>query len=100
VWVDEAGFYLLAGRVRTYAPRGQTPIITVPLTRDHLAVISGITGAGQMVMHVQTRAFNGAAVVRYLRHLLQQIAGQVLIIWDGGPIHHDKLVTAFLLSGT
>jgi transposase len=96
VWVDEAGFYLLAGQVRTYAPRGQTPILWVPLTRDHLSVISGITAQGQVVMHIQPTAFSGAGVVRYLRHLLHQMPGKVLIIWDGGPIHHDKLVTAFL----
>src|SRR2546427_7465887 len=36
VWVDEAGFYLLPMAVRTWAPRGQTPVLRVPLTRDHL----------------------------------------------------------------
>ena len=46
VWVDEAGFYLLPGLVRTYAPRGQTPILWVPCTRDHLSVISGLTHDG------------------------------------------------------
>jgi hypothetical protein len=69
----------------------------VPLTRDHLSVISGITAQGQVVMHIQPTAFSGAGVVRYLRHLLHQMPGKVLIIWDGGPIHHDKLVTAFLV---
>ena len=43
VFVDEAGFYLLAALVRTYTPVGQTPILRLPLTRDHLAVISAIT---------------------------------------------------------
>ncbi len=33
---DEAGFYLLPMAVRTWAPRGQTPILRVKLTRDHL----------------------------------------------------------------
>jgi hypothetical protein len=27
VFVDQTGFYLLPGKVRTYAPVGQTPII-------------------------------------------------------------------------
>jgi hypothetical protein len=31
---DEAGFYLLPMAVRTWAPRGQTPILRVKLTRD------------------------------------------------------------------
>jgi hypothetical protein len=29
VWVDEAGFYLLPMAVRTWAPRGQTPVLRV-----------------------------------------------------------------------
>lgn len=33
---DESGFYLLPMAVRTWAPRGQAPVLRVPLTRDHL----------------------------------------------------------------
>jgi hypothetical protein len=99
VWVDEAGFYLLAGLVRTYAPRGHTPIMSVPLTRDHLAVISGITEQGQLLVQMQARAFKGIDVVRFLKHLVCQLGGKLLIIWDGAPIHRDRAVKAFLASG-
>lgn len=85
--------------VRTYAPRGQTPVLRVPLTRDHLALISGITAEGQLLTGMQERAFKGADVVRFLKHLLNQLAGRLLVIWDGGPIHRDKAVQAFLASG-
>ena len=99
MWVDEAGFYLLAGVVRTYAPLGQTPILHVPLTRDHLAVISGITEQGELLMAGQERAFNGVDVTRFLKHLLRHIKGKVLVIWDGAPIHRDGAVKAFLAQG-
>lgn len=42
VWVDEAACYRLAGLMRTYAPRGQTSILRVPCTREHLSVISSL----------------------------------------------------------
>jgi len=102
VWVDEAGFYLLAGVVRSYAPRGQTPVLHVPLTRDHLSVISGITAQGQLLVGVQARSFKGVDVVRFLKHVLCQLegnGGKVLIIWDGAPIHHDQAVKTFLAAG-
>jgi transposase len=99
VWVDEAGFYLLAGVVRSYALQGQTPVLRVPLTRDHLSVISGITAQGQLLVGVQARAFKGVDVVRFLKHVLCQLGGKVLIIWDGAPIHRDKAVKAFLAAG-
>lgn len=99
VWVDEAGFYLLPAKVRTYAPRGQTPILRVPLTRDHLSAISALTATGRILMQVQDEAFRGPRVVRFLKHLLRHIAGNVLVIWDGAPIHRSKVVKAFLAEG-
>lgn len=96
VWVDEAGFYLLPGRVRTYAPRGQTPVLRVPLTRDHLSAISGITPKGKLLQMVQEEAFHGEDVVRFLRHLLRHLPGTLLVIWDGSPIHRNQAVKQFL----
>ena len=99
VWLDEAGFYLLPARVRTYAPRGQTPILRVPLTRDHLSAISAVTSNARVVMQVQAEAFRGPSVVRFLNHLLRQIPGKLLVIWDGAPIHRSKVVKTFLAEG-
>lgn len=99
VWIDEAGFYLLAGVVRSYAPRGQTPVLHGPLTRDHLSVISAITAQGQLLVALQARAFTGRDVVRFLKRVLRQLSGKLLIIWDGAPIHRDKAIQAFLAEG-
>lgn len=85
--------------VRTYAPRGQTPVLRVPLTRDHLSVIGGITDAGRLFHLVQTAAFRSGGVVRFLRHLLGQIRGKLLVIWDGAPIHRSRGIKEFLASG-
>jgi transposase len=85
--------------VRTYAPRGQTPVITVPLTRDHLSVISGITEQGQVLVQMQAWAFKGPDIVRFLKHLVRHLGGKLQIIWDGAPIHRDKAVKAFLATG-
>jgi transposase len=99
VWVDEAGFYLLPGLVRTYAPRGQTPILWVPCTRDHLSVISGLTHEGRLLLQVRERAFRGPEVVQFLQHLLRQLPGPLLVIWDGAPIHRAQPVKDFLAQG-
>jgi hypothetical protein len=87
VWVDEAAFYLLPARVRTYAPRGKTPQVRVFLTRDHLSAISAVTATGRLYLAVQERAFRAPDVVRFLRHLLSHLPGKLLVIWDGSPIH-------------
>lgn len=99
MFVDEAGFYLLPMAVKTYAPRGQTPILRVPLTRDHLSAISGLTPDGKLYMMVQDTAFDGHGIVRFLRHLLRHIPGKLLVIWDGLPAHHGQVVKDCLAQG-
>jgi transposase len=96
LWADESGFYLLPGLVRTYAPRGQTPILRVPLTRDHLSVISAIGPDGELVLMAEERALNSADVARFLRYLLELIPEPLLVIWDGGPIHRGQPVRELL----
>lgn len=99
VWVDEAGFYLLPFVARTYAPRGQTPILRAHLSRDHLAVISGVTADGRLFTHMQDDAFHGETIVAFLRQLLRQIPGKVMVIWDGASIHRCQAVKDFLAAG-
>lgn len=99
VFIDEAGFYLLPAAVTTYAPRGQTPLLRVPLSRDHLSVIAAITPAGELYTAMQAQAFKGPDIVRFLKHLLRRISGKLLVIWDGLPAHRGQAVKDFLRSG-
>jgi transposase len=90
----------LPGRVRTYAPRGRTPVLRVRLTRDHLSVIGGVTPDGKLLLQVAVdRALRGPDVVRFLRHLLAHLPGKLLVIWDGAPIHRCRAVKDFLAGG-
>ena len=99
VWIDEAAFYLLPLAVRTWAPCGQTPVLRVPLSHDHLSAISGITLAGRLFMQVREGAYTAEAVVGFLRVLLRKLRGKVLVIWDGSPIHRGQAITDFLSRG-
>src|SRR6266705_3578265 len=99
IFVDEAGFYLLPLLVRTYAPIGQTPVLKVKLTRDHLSAIGGITPEGKMYMQMQDRAYCAEQVVAFLKMLLRKIPGKLLVIWDGSPIHRAQVIKDWMASG-
>jgi transposase len=99
IFADEAGFYPLPFVTRTYAPVGQTPVLRAPLTHDHLSVISAITPAGRLFTHIQEQAFNGPAIVAFLRQLLRQVRGKLLVVWDGASIHRAQPVKDFLAAG-
>jgi transposase len=96
--VDHSGFYLLASKVRTYAPVGQTPIIRAPLSRDRLSAMGGITPEGKLYLMVQERAYRGVDVVGFLKHLARHVAGKLLVLWDGAPIHRSSVVKEYLAS--
>jgi transposase len=98
VYVDQAGFSLLPGVVRTYAPRGQTPILRAPKSYDHLSVMSGVSESGRLYVRYQDDAYTGETVVGFLKHLLRHIPGKLLVVWDGAPIHWSKPVKTLLAT--
>jgi transposase len=96
---DEAGFYLLPGLVRTYAPEAHTPVVREKQTRDHLSVMGGMTPAGKVYTLARQESLNGLHTVEFLQHL-QRVAGpRLLVIWDGSPIHRREAVRDFV-TGT
>jgi transposase len=85
--------------VRTWAPRGQTPVLRVKLTPDHLSVISGVTRDGRLFLQMREQAYTAETVVGLLRVVLRTIRGKVLVIWDGSPIHKGQPINDFLAAG-
>jgi transposase len=99
LFIDESGFYPLPSVVRTYAPVGQTPILHEWYTRDPLSAISAISPEGKLYFHAQDHSMTSADVVAFLEHLLREVPGRMIIIWDGAPIHRSQLIKAFLANG-
>src|ERR687896_1006462 len=99
LFIDESGFYPLPSVVRTYAPVGQTPILREWCTRDHLSAISAISPDGKLYFRCQDHALNSADVVAFLEHLLREVPGRMVVIWDGAPIHRSQLIKEFLANG-
>ena len=94
--IDESAFYLVPGLARTYAPRGDRPILRPFLTRDHLSAISGVTPTGHLYTHVSEHAFTNFDVALFVEHLVEQVGGPLLLIWDGSPIHHGPSLNSLL----
>jgi len=96
VFVDESGFYLLPGKVRTSAPEGETPILGEWQTGDHLSVMGGLTPAGKVDVLVRPESVNGLPVVEFLRHVVRYAGSRLQVIGDGSAIHRRALVMDFL----
>lgn len=96
IFVDESGFYLLPGVVKTYAPRGETPILDEWQTRDHLSVMGGITPQGKVYSLVRPTSLNGWHSIAFLVHLGRVVGDRLLVIWDGSQIHRRAELQAFV----
>jgi transposase len=96
LFIDESGFYPLPSVVRTYAPVGQTPIVREWCPRDHLSASSAISPEGKLYFHSQAHPLNADDGVAFLNHLLREVPGRVVIIWDGAPIHRSQVIRDFL----
>lgn len=98
VFLDESGFYLLPGKVRTYAPEAHTPVLREWRTRDHLSVMGGVTPGGKIYTLVRQESLTGLHTIEFLKHLLRHVGSRLLVIWDGSPIHRRAAVKEFLAS--
>ncbi len=98
LFVDESGFYLLPHVIRTWARRGQRPVLTQSGRKlhTHLSAIGGVTTGGKLYMLTQGEAFNSNGVISFLKHLMHCIPGKLGIIWDGASIHRSEEIRAFL----
>lgn len=61
--------------------------------------MSAITLEGKLLMMEQQRSFKGPDVVRFLKHVLGKVPGELLIIWDGSQIYRSRAVKEFLTKG-
>ena len=64
---------------------------------DQLSVVAGLTW-WNFHFRMYPGSIKAPQVVDFLQHLLKQVPGKLLIIWDGLPAHRSKLVKAFVAT--
>ena len=92
VFLDESGFLLIPNVRRTWAPRGQTPVIYHRYKREKISAISAVTVSPQrqrlgLYVHFHRSNITHAEVAMFLRDLLRHLRGHVIVVLDGGSIH-------------
>ena len=97
VFVDESGLSTQPTRVRTWAPRGQTPLLQETFNWKSLSVIGGLV-LWRFYFQIHAGSIKGLQVVEFLKRLQRQIPDKLLILWDGASIHRSKLVRDYIAS--
>ena len=82
---------------RTWAPRGQTPVIEEQAGKDHLSLIAAMAPNGRLYVGGQNKAYNGEGVVGFLEYLCRKYRRKnLIVVWDGATIHRCQQVKDFL----
>jgi transposase len=98
VFIDESGLSTRPHRVRTWAPRGQTPVLHETFNWKSLSLIAGIT-LWNFYFRIYAGSIKSVQVVEFLRLLQRHLRGRkLLVLWDGAPIHRSGLVRQFIAS--
>ena len=92
LWGDEMGVRSDHQTGTTYGRRGQTPVIPGTGQRFRCNMVSAISNRGKMGFMVFRGSFNGKLFLCFLRRLLRQIPGRIILIVDSLPAHKGKSV--------
>lgn len=97
VFIDESGLSTRPSRARTWAPRGQTPLLQETFNWKSLSIIGGLA-LWRFYFQIHPGSIKSPQVILFLQHLLRHIPGKILVLWDGAPIHRSGLVQNFVAS--
>jgi hypothetical protein len=91
VFIDESGLSQRPHRCRTWAPRGQTPVLQYHFNWKTLSAMAGVTWWNS-IFRFYPGSIRSPQVIDFLTHLLRHLRGKLLIGWDGLRSHRSRLV--------
>ena len=97
VFIDESGLSERPTRVRTWAPKGCTPIVQSHFNWKHVSAVAGLTRSN-FLFRLYDGAVKSAQIVEFLQALRAQLKRKLLIVWHGAAQHKSRIVRAYLDS--
>ena len=95
VFVDESGISERPTRVRTWAPRKQTPTIQFHFDWNHVSVIAGLTRTN-FLFRLHEGSIKKEELVEFVKALKAHLQQPLLVIWDVARAHHSHFVRDYL----
>lgn len=95
---DETGIRSDSALGRTWAPRGETPVVKTSGKRQSVNVISAINAKGAFWYEMYLGNLNAGRFIEFLRHFLKGRRRPVFLVLDSHPSHVAKCVADFVQS--
>jgi transposase len=97
-WGDETGISNQDPIGRSYAPKGQTPVVRRSAKRVTQSMISAVSNRGLMRFMLYEGALNADGFIAFLRRLIKDAGRKVVLIVDNLKIHKANKVRAWVES--
>ena len=78
-----------------WAPKGKTPVLQYNFNWKSLSAVAGLTFLN-FCFRLYPGSVKGEQVVDFLRALVRQISGPLLVVWDGLPAHRSRVVRDYI----
>lgn len=95
-FLDEAGVRSDAPPGRTWAPRGQTPVVPTSGQRQSVNAISAVTPRGEFWWRTFGGRLNASRFLEFLRAFMHRRRNPVFLIADRHPAHIAKIVAGYV----
>jgi transposase len=95
-WGDETGLSNQDQIGRSYAPKGQTPVVSRTAKRVTRSMISAVSNRGLMRFMLYEGALNTDQFIAFLRRLTRDADRKVLLIVDNLKVHKAGKVVAWV----
>jgi transposase len=95
---DEAGVRSDFHSGRTWAPKGQTPVVKVTGARFGFNMISAVSPKGQLRFMVVEGKVASVQFCQFLRRLVHNAPRPIFLILDGHPVHRSAKVKQLVES--
>ena len=95
LFADEASVRTDYHAGTTWAPVGQTPVVTGPAVRHAVKMVSAVGARGECSFEVHEGSMNAGRFTGFLEKLLHDFDRPVFLVVDGSSVHKAKKVREF-----
>jgi transposase len=102
VFQDESGFSQRPSVRRTWAPRGETPVLIHAFNWQKMSICAALAYRGdgrraRLLFQMKPGSYDSEGLVGFLEELKRELRGQkVILVWDGLPAHKSRWMQAYL----
>jgi len=95
---EQTGVINNCQHVRSYAPKGKTPIKQSMSKRLSVNMISNVTNQGKVQFMIYSSNRNAQKLIEFMEQLIKGSEKKIYLILDNLRVHHSKVVKEWLVK--